>query len=274
MKIAIVGGAGKMGQCLAAALLRHGQQVTLIDRDSFSLKAAGTRLGAVTIGEPSLIKGVDAVVLAVPITGFEEVIRAIAPFTRSGQIVIDITSVKSMPVDVMHRHLPHCLVLGTHPVFGPGTERLSGQNVVLTPTNEAENALAENIKRLLEAEGASVTLMTPKKHDELMAVVLGMAHYIALTAGDTLLGLDNFKELSQISGPTFRGLLAFIESVVHEDPALYAAIQMNIDPLPAMQQRFIDKAGEWAEKVKNKDAAGFSIRMADLSAKMKNNQIV
>ncbi|MCH8748413.1 prephenate dehydrogenase/arogenate dehydrogenase family protein, partial [Patescibacteria group bacterium] len=52
---------------------------------------------------------------------------------------------------------------------------VSSQNFVLTPTSDDERVLAQNVKEHLEAKGARVTLMTPREHDEMMAVVLGLA---------------------------------------------------------------------------------------------------
>jgi prephenate dehydrogenase len=269
VKIAIVGGAGKMGRRLAIELIRRGQKVILVDCDKTSLQDAGRRLGVQCSECTEDAAYAGAVILAVPIDRFEETASALAPFMPGGRIIFDITSVKAMPVRVMHRYFPDCLVLGTHPVFGPGVESISGYNMVLTPTNPAESELAGKIKLMLEKEGVSVSLMTPEKHDELMAAVLGLAHYIALVSGDTLAGLGSLKELMKVSGPTFRALISFIESVAHEDPFLYAAIQLNIDALPDLQSSFINKAIEWAELVKNKNAGGFAIRMADLSERLR-----
>jgi prephenate dehydrogenase len=74
--------------------------------------------------------------------------------------------------------------------------------------------------------------MTPEAHDELMAVVLGLAHFVAIVAADTLSGTGKLKEFQAIGGITYRALLTLIESVISEDPALYAAIQMS---LPGME---------------------------------------
>lgn len=272
MKIAIVGGAGKMGRWLARALVADGQQVTLVDWDKARLEEAGRLAGVDATTDLSAVSGAGALLLAVPINSFEEVVRGIAPFATAGQVALDVSSVKVMPVEVMHRYLPGCLVLGTHPVFGPGADGVAGQNVVLTPTTEAESDLADRLKKLLEGRGAAVSLMTPQKHDELMAVVLGLAHFVAIVAGDTLLGLDRIQELAGVSGPTFRALLSLISSVLHEDPALYAAIQLNLPALPALEQVFTTKAGEWAEMVQNRDAAAFARRMSALRRALEEQQ--
>jgi prephenate dehydrogenase len=268
MKIAIVGGAGKMGQWLAHVLVKREQQVVLIDRDEARLKDIGCRLGVENTTDIRSLSQAEVIVVAVPIQSFEEAIRKVAPFTRAGQFALDLTSVKVMPVEVMHRCLPDCLVLGTHPVFGPGADSINGQNIVLTPTCQAERLAAERLKRYLEHQGAYVSVMTPEKHDELMAVVLGLAHYLAIVAGDTLLGLENLSELIKVSGPTFRSLLSFIDSVLHEDPALYAAIQMNLPSLPDLQHRFIDRADEWSQIVGNLDARNFTAKMSALRQRL------
>ncbi len=234
MKVAIVGGAGKMGKWIARFLLAEKIDVILIGSNEDRLSAARKELhveGTTDLGAVSLA---DLIIISVPIATFESIVKELSRFVKKRQTVIDITSVKVMPVEVMQRHLAGCLVLGTHPVFGPGAEGLTGHNVVLTPTSDSEKALAEQAKSFLEKRGAQVKLMTPAEHDHLMSVVLGLAHYIAVVAGDTLLGCDNLKDMENISGVTFKALLTLVESVLNEDPALYADIQMHLPPLPAI----------------------------------------
>jgi prephenate dehydrogenase len=273
MKIAIVGGAGKMGRWLGRALINEGQSALLIDRDEPRLAEAQRELQTETSNDYKTIGEADAIIFSVPITDFEAVVRAAAPFIRREQVVLDITSVKVMPVEVMHRYLPDCLVLGTHPVFGPGAENLRGHNIVLTPTNAGEEKLAEQLKLFLSGRGAVVSLMTPTRHDELMAVVLGLAHFIALVAGDTLLHLESLADIEPVSGVTFRALLTFIGSVLSENPHLYAAIQVNLPTLPGLEQEFIRKAGEWAKIVKEKDNAAFVERMSGLKQKLESQHL-
>jgi prephenate dehydrogenase len=142
---------------------------------------------------------------------------------------------------------------------------------VLTPISDSEKALAEQAKVFLEKRGARVELMTPAEHDHLMAVVLGLAHYIAIVAGDTLLGLDNLADMELASGVTFRVLMTLVASVLSEEPSLYASIQNNLPNLPAIQKEFIGKASQWAELVKQKDSAEFVRRMTALRDKLEQS---
>ncbi len=242
MKIAVVGGAGKMGQLIARFLLAENLEVVLIDNDEGRLSAIRRELkveGTTDLGAVSLA---DLIIISVPIATFESIVKKLSRFVKKGQIVIDITSVKIMPVEVMHRYLAGCLVLGAHPVFGPGAGGLEGHSIVLTPTSDSEKALAEQAKVFLEKRGARVELMTPAEHDHLMAVVLGLAHYIAIVAGDTLLGLDNLADMELASGVTFRVLMTLVASVLSEDPSLYASIQTRLPEFPGIHNEFVDKA--------------------------------
>lgn len=268
MKVAIIGGAGKMGKWMARFLLAEKIEVILIGSNEERLSAACKELhvdGTTDLGAVSLA---DLIIISVPIATFESIVKKLRPFVKKGQTVIDITSVKVMPVEVMHRYLAGCLVLGSHPVFGPGAEGLAGHNIVFTPTSDSEKALAEQAQNFLEKRGARVKLMTPAEHDRLMAVVLGLAHYIAIVSGDTLLNLDNLADMELASGVTFRVLMTLVASVLNEDPSLYASIQTNLPELPVIEAEFIKKASQWAELVKQKDSPEFIRRMADLHNKL------
>lgn len=156
MKIAIVGGTGKMGQWLARFLQQDGEEVVLIGRDGAKLEEAGRQLDVKVTTDIKEAGDAGAVIISVPIDSFEEVTRRLAPHIHPSQIIMDITSVKVMPVEAMHRHIKRGRVLGTHPVFGPGARGVAGHNIVLTPTDDKESALAERVKTYLEARGAKV----------------------------------------------------------------------------------------------------------------------
>lgn len=268
MKIAIIGGTGKMGQWMARFLLAEKLDVVLVGRDKTKLSFLCRELQVEGSIDLAAITQADLIIISVPIAAFEQTVKDLSLLIRKGQTVIDITSVKVMPVEVMHKYLPGCLALGTHPVFGPGASGLEGHNIVLTPTGTVEKTLAEQAKSWLETRGARVELMTPDEHDRRMAVVLGLAHYIAIVSGDTLLNLDNLKDMELASGVTFRVLTTLVASVLNEDPSLYASIQTNLPELPGIEAKFIARASQWAELVKQKDGEGFIRRMAELRRKL------
>jgi prephenate dehydrogenase len=269
VKIAIIGGEGKMGRWLARFFSEDGHAVTLFDRNRAGLRAMASLPGVTAVSKlAEAIAGADYIMISVPIEEFEaaaaDLSRAIGP----GQAVIDITSVKTAPVDIMHSLLSGNIVLGAHPLFGPGAKDIAHKNVILTPTNEAETALAERVKAFLEKKGAIIASMSPAAHDEMMSLVLGLSHFISLVAADTLLSAGELRPMAAVGSSTYKILLTLIESVLSEDPELYASIQMNLPDVTRYERLFQEKTGAWADMVAAKDRREFVARMKAMKEKL------
>jgi len=238
MRVAIIGGSGKMGRWLAHFLLKEGKEVIITGRNERKLLEAKQQLGVDIATNVEAVKRADAVLISVPIDNFEAVIEQLCPYIRPKQVIIDITSIKVFPVETMHKHIKTGLVLGAHPMFGPGAKDIAGQNFVLTPTNKQEQALAQKVREYLEARGATITLMTPQEHDEMMTVILGLSHFIAIVSADTLLSIDKLRLMRAISGTTYKLLLALVESVISEEPEFYASLQMSLPNMTEIEELF------------------------------------
>ncbi len=269
MRVAIIGGSGKMGRWFASFLLKEGKEVIITGRNERKLLTAKRQLGVeVATNNVEAVKSADTILLSVPIDNFEEVVEQVSPYMRPEQVIIDITSIKVFPVETMHKHIKAGLTLGTHPVFGPGARSIANQNFVLTPTSERERALSQKVKGYLGARGATVTLMTPQEHDEMMAVILGLSHFIALVSADTLLSFDRLKQMGAISGITYKVLLTLVESVISEAPELYASLQMSLPNMTEIEELFQQRGQIWADLVKNKDKQEFVDRMKALRSRL------
>jgi prephenate dehydrogenase len=269
MKIAIIGGAGKMGRWLARFFSDDGHAVAVTDRDKKALtRMAGQSGIAVADSVAEAIAGADYIIISVPIEEVESAVAGLSRVISPGQVVIDITSTKAVPVDVMHRLLPAQSVLGGHPLFGPGAKDIANKNVILTPTSGAEAELAGRIKSFLEKKGARVALMTPAEHDKMMGLVLGLSHFISLVAADTLLSAGEMRPMAAAGSSTYKVLLTLIESVLSEDPELYASIQMNLPDVARFERMFREKTVIWAELVAAKDRREFVRRMKAMKAKL------
>jgi len=269
MKVAIIGGSGKMGLWFTGLLLNDGMDVIITGRNKERLLEIRQQLGIkVTTDLLKAVNGVDLILLSVPIDSFGEIIKQLHSYILPNQIVMDITSVKVHPVEIMHKYLGDTLTLGTHPVFGPGAKGLRNQNFVLTPTNKKETDLAEKVKRYLEFRGAKVAMMSPQEHDKMVSIVLGLSHFIAIASADTLLNFSGLKQMSTIGGPTYKVLLTLAESVITEDPELYASLQMNLPDILDIEALFLKSTKTWGDIVKNTDKQGFIDRMIKIKDKM------
>ena len=259
-----------MGRWFAQFLLEEGFKVVITGRNKGKLEEARRELGVeVSTDNVAAVKDARAILISVPIDNFEAVMKQIGPHTQANQVIIDVTSVKTSPVEKMHQYVKAGVVLGGHPVFGPGAKDVTARSFILTPTSDEETALAHKIRDYLEARGARVTLMPPEEHDELMAVILGLSHFIAIVSADTLLRTSRLKQLGAIGGVTFRLLLTLVESVIFEDPEFYASLQMSLPKLIDFESTFQERVNKWVDLVANKDKAQFARKMEALKVSFK-----
>jgi prephenate dehydrogenase len=110
--------------------------------------------------------------------------------------------------------------------------------------------------------------MSPKRHDELMSIVLGMPHFVGLVACDTLLEQPDFLETKKVAGTTYRMLFTLAEATALETPDLYASLQTSLPEMGKIEDLFIQKAEEWLKLVKQKDSAAIVEKLVKLKAKL------
>jgi prephenate dehydrogenase len=267
MKIAVIG-AGKMGVWFAKFFLAKDYDVVLADRKKEKLEKLKDATVDLTTNFQEAVCGADQIYLCVSINAIEEVAKQIGPALREGQVVMDICSIKEAPVKTMQKYIKKATVLGTHPVFGPGSHGIKHKAYVLTPTNPKEQEFAEKFKAWLEGEQAHVFIMTPKKHDELMSIVLGLPHFLGLIACETLMEQKNLPETKKVAGTTYRMLYTLAEATALETPDLYAAVQTNLAGLGEVEDLFMVKAQELLTLIKNKDQKAIAERLEQLKKKL------
>jgi len=267
MKVAVIG-AGKMGVWFAKFFESKGYDVILADRKKSKLEAQKDLLVDLTTSFEEAVQDADQILLCVSINAMEEVAKAISPAIHEGQVVMDICSIKEAPVKTMHQYLNSATILGTHPVFGPGSNGVKHKAYVLTPTNAKEQEFAEQYKKWLEQEEAHVFIMSPQKHDELMSVVLGLPHFLGLIACETLLEQVNLPETKKVAGTTYRMLFTLAEATALETPDLYASVQTNLANLGEIEDLFMAKAQELLTLIKNKDQKAIVERLEQLKKKL------
>ena len=269
MRVAIIG-AGKMGRWFTKLFKNEGFSVVVSSRTRSKAEALGAEFG-VEVAQSNLdaINGANWILLCVSLESLDSVLSEIGSHLHPDQVIMDISSIKEIPVNLLHKHVHDSITLGTHPVFGPGAKNLQGQNFVLTPVGDQEKRFAYDFKDWLEAKGAEVSFMSPKKHDMLMSLVLGFPHFVGLVAGDTLLNNSDFVDAKAVGGATYKLLLTLAEAVSSEEPGFYSNLHMSLPEMEKIEGLFLSKVEEWLNIVKRKDCAGFSFKMQQVRKGLK-----
>ena len=257
MKIAIIG-AGRMGKWFAKFFLEQGFSVIVSDKDPEKLAKIAEELNNIKItSNIEAVQSADRILICVPIDNFEDVVSEIQPYIRRNHEIMDICSVKERPVELMHKYIKTGTILGMHPMFGPGVKNIKNQNFILTPTNAKEEMLAKSFGEWLKNKGARVYFMTPKEHDELMSIVLGLPYFLSYVTCDTLISCGKFSEAKKAAGPSYKLLLTLVEALVSEEAEFAASLQMSLPKVDEVADLFLEKVKEWLEVIKRKDKMAF-----------------
>lgn len=119
------------------------------------------------------------VILSVPVQFLEEMLIRIKDFVQPGAMIVDVSSVKVKPVELMLKHLPsHVEIMATHPLFGPqsGKNGIEGLNMVLSPIRTKRGRNTERF--LSQVLKLNVLERTPEVHDKQMAYVQALTHFV------------------------------------------------------------------------------------------------
>ncbi len=226
-------GFGQFGR-LAAGLLAPTHDLVVHDSAGLAaeIEAAGLRPGSL---EQAAACG--TVVVAVPIAAMQAVFAQIAPHLTAGALVVDVGSVKSLPVRWMLEALPaHVDIVATHPLFGPQSARqgLAGQRLVVCPVRGDRQG---DIVRWAEGIGLAPTVTTPEAHDREMAYVQALTHLI----GRALVNLDIPDET--LKTHSYQHLLDLCGLVGGDSFALFQAIQTQNPYAAEVVRAFVAEAG-------------------------------
>lgn len=189
--LAVVG-VGLIGGSFAAALRRAGRvgQVLGVGRNGPSLERARA-LGLIDegVGPAEAAARADLIMLAAPVGTFGAILTDMRATLKPGAIITDAGSTKARVVDVARAALADrigCFVPG-HPIAGAekvGPDAAdaglyTGRNVVLTPLPENQAADVAAVRAAWEACGARVLEMDAATHDQVLASVSHMPHFLA-----------------------------------------------------------------------------------------------
>lgn len=178
----------------------------------------------------------DIVVPSVPVQSLEAVLQHMAPLLRPGSMVIDVSSVKTVPVQLMERHVPADVdIVATHPLFGPqsGADGVEGLPMVLWPvrvSNERFERLEVFLKGTLKLD---VQQVSPDEHDREMAYV----HALTFLLGRAFHDLDIPN--TPLKTKTYQHLLDVRRIVENDTAELFETIQKYNPYAADMRQQLV-----------------------------------
>lgn len=192
-----------------------------------------------------MAKKSDVVILSVPLDVAIHLSEEIGPILSHEQLLMDLCSLKETILKSMLR-FTKAQVVGTHPLFGPFTDSIKGQNVIVCPGRGT--GWLKWLEDELRVKGAVVTRMDPVIHDRNMAVVQGLTHLLTVCMGRTLQKMNmSPDEAISCSTPVFRLKINLIGRLFSQDPSLYASLigaNRHVEDVLATFMSSVDEAKE------------------------------
>lgn len=230
MKIGIIG-FGRLGK-LAAQNLAQDSDLSVFDIKGLEKEIKEVGAKALPLSE---VASSDIVLPIVPISELKNTLHSIKDFIKPGALVIDVCSVKEAPVEWMKEILPaHCDILGTHPMFGPDSAKLTlyGSKIVLCPVRIHDEKL-KNIDNYLQTHGLHTITCTPTEHDKQIAHSLILTHFVGR-------GLVEFGASDlEIDTKGYRRLMKILETVVNDSWQLFEDMNHYNKYAREMREQFI-----------------------------------
>jgi prephenate dehydrogenase len=203
-------GLGSFGKFIAS-LIPSDRHLEIMCADTAPIGDAG----AIVQCDLRTVAAADVVILAIPLTAYDTVLRDIKDSFRPETVLIDACSVKVKPEQLIDEILPsHPNLLLTHPLFGPLTV---GRRMVVT---KSRGQLAEKIVQFCEQSlGIDIYRMSSEEHDKAMAQIHVLSLFVA--RGLSNLGLQPHP----IATPTYRMLMELVEIDRGHTEELFLTVQ-------------------------------------------------
>jgi prephenate dehydrogenase len=207
--VGIIGGEGKTGRQFARLFAAQGCRVIVTGRRTKQKNA-------------DLMRTCDVVLFSVPLVDAAAIIRReAAKARRKDQLLLDVSSLKVRETDALLSGAGE--VIGMHPLFGPTTDHRK-ELVILCPARASKETIA-SLRAFLKRMQIRTEIMTPKKHDELMAVVQVIPHLKSFLMAEVLRSLDvDFRHILKNCTPTYELEFNVIGRFLDDDPSLYMPI--------------------------------------------------
>jgi len=194
--VAIVG-TGLIGGSIGLGLKERGLATTIIGvgHRKVSINKA-LKIKAIDEGTTSIekaVKNADIIILATSVSLIPDYAMKIIPLMKKSAILTDVGSTKNYIVSQINneiksrcgREKPN--FIGAHPLAGSEqrgiesarSDLFEGSVCVLTPTSLNSKQGITRLSNMWKALGARISIMTPSKHDEILAFVSHLPHFVA-----------------------------------------------------------------------------------------------
>ena len=263
-KICIIG-CGLIGSSLARAIKKNNLAEKIVSSnrsDAVNKKVIELKIVDDSSSDTKkMADGSDLVVIATPLSSYEDVISKIKNSLKDGVILTDVGSVKENIINLIEKNIPESISwIPSHPIAGTEesgpeagfSELFQNRWCILTPSKKAKEKDINLLQTFWEKVGSKVDIMQAKQHDYILSITSHIPHLIAYNIVNTSLNIQDEKE-STIVKYSAGGLRDFTR-IAASNPIMWRDVFIqNKKNTSKMIDQFINNLEDLKKAIENED---------------------
>jgi len=263
-KVCVIG-CGLIGSSLARAIKKNNLSTKIVSSnrsDAVNKKVIELKIVDDSSSDTKkMVNGSDLIVIATPLSSYENVISKIKNSLKNGTILTDVGSVKENIINLVEKAVPENVSwISSHPIAGTEesgpemgfSELFENRWCILTPSKKAKEKDIKLLETFWKKIGSKVDVMEAKQHDYILSVTSHIPHLIAYNIVNMTLDLQDKKE-SGIIKYSAGGLRDFTR-IAASNPIMWRDIFIqNKKNTSKMINKFIENLEDLKKAIENED---------------------
>ena len=205
-KVCIIG-CGLIGSSLARAIKKYNLSEKIVSSnrsDIVNKKVLDLKIVDDSSSDTQkMVNDSDLIIIATPLSSYENVISKIKNSLKNGMILTDVGSVKEKVINLVEKAIPKDVSwIPSHPIAGTEesgpeagfSELFKNRWCILTPSKKAKEKDINTLKSFWKQIGSKVDIMNAKQHDYILSITSHIPHLVAYNIVNTSMNIQKEKK--------------------------------------------------------------------------------
>jgi prephenate dehydrogenase len=205
-KVCIIG-CGLIGSSLARAIKKFNLSEKIVSSnrsDTVNKKVLKLKIVNDSSSDTQkMVNDSDLIIIATPLSSYENVILKIKNSLKNGMILTDVGSVKEGVIGLVEKAIPKDVSwIASHPISGTEesgpeagfSELFKNRWCILTPSKNAKEKDINTLKSFWKKIGSKVEIMNAKQHDNILSITSHIPHLVAYNIVNTSINIQEEKQ--------------------------------------------------------------------------------
>ena len=208
------------------------------------------------------VKNSDLIIIATPISSFENVLNSIKDNLKTGSILTDTCSVKTGVSKIFKKmNLKNSVCIPGHPVAGIENsgpkagfaDLFKNKWTILTPSKSTDENTIQKVSNFWESLGSKIKIMSDEDHDKILTFTSHLPHVVAYNIVKTSMSHD--EEVKDDIIKYSAGGLRDFTRIAASDPIMWRDIFIDNSALIIQAiDKFIKNLDEFKKAISEKDS--------------------